>query len=100
MYNVSSLIYAYNGELSGVLVKFGGEGGGARQKIIMRFAWRDSGHLKKISLSAKGVRISQTVAFKFGNDDICKNLDNRALGIFPSQPLFKHRRNYKQQTSS
>ena len=40
--------------------------------------------MKKISLSAKGVRISETVAFKFGNDDICKNPDNRALGIFPS----------------
>ena len=37
-----------------------------------------------VLLSAKGVQITETVAFKFGNDDICKNPDSRALGIFPS----------------
>ena len=37
-----------------------------------------------VSLSAKGVQITETVAFKFGSDDIFKNPDNRDPGIFPT----------------
>ena len=37
-----------------------------------------------VLLSAKAVQITETVAFTFGSDDICKNPDSRALGILPS----------------
>ena len=37
-----------------------------------------------VLMSAEGVQITETVAFKLGSDDICKNPDSRALGIFPS----------------
>ena len=55
-----------------------------------------------VLLSAKGVQITETVAFKFGSDDICKKLSRQQSPRNSPQlaQLFKHRRNYKQQTSS